>query len=227
MAHDPEQRGGGVEQLLARIRDEGVAAARQEAERILAQAKEEAASIRARARLEAESTVAEARAGIEVEQQAGKAALRLAARDTLLELHATIRRDFEYFVRRLVTRECCDVEFIRDLVLALAGQVSQRCIAGRNARIFVDADLLAAHAAEADADSVLGAALNARTLELSAEMLREGIELIPATASGGGARVRLVDENLELDLGDEAISRLLMRFLLPRFRHIIEEHDGA
>lgn len=221
-----EQRGGGVEQLLSRIRNEGVAAAREESERMLAQARAEAASILARSCQEADSLLAEARARIKSEQEAGKAALRLAERDTLLELHAAIRRNFEHFVRRLVTRETSDVEFIRELVLALAGQVAQRCIEGRNARVFVDADLLAAHSAEADAESALGSALNARTLELSAEMLREGIELIPASGTGPGARVRLVDEDLELDLGDEAISRLLMRFLLPRFRHIIQEHNG-
>jgi len=180
----------------------------------------------ARSRQEADSLLAEARARIKSEQEAGKAALRLAERDTLLELHAAIRSNFEHFVRRLVTRETSDVEFIRELVLALAGQVAHRCIEGRNARVFVDADLLAAHSAEADAESALGAALNARTLELSAEMLREGIELIAVSGTGPGARVRLVDEDLELDLGDEAISRLLMRFLLPRFRHIIQEHDG-
>jgi len=226
MGPTSEQHGGGVEQLLSRIRNEGVAAGREEAERMLAQAREEAGSMLVRARREAEGLLAEARASIEVEQEAGKAALRLAERDTLLELHAVIRRDFEHFVRRLVTRETSDVDFIRELVLALAGQVAQRRIEGRNARVFVDADLLAAHSVEEDAESALGTALNARTLELSAAMLREGIELIPASGIGPGARVRLVDEDLELDLGDEAISRLLMRFLLPRFRHIIQGHDG-
>ena len=54
-------------------------------------------------------------------------------------------------------------------------------------------------------------------------MLRKGIELVPATDVHAGARVRLVDDNLEIDLTDDAISDLLLRRILPRYRQIIEE----
>lgn len=218
---------GGVQQLLTRIRDEGVGAARKEAERILAQAREEAATMRAKARSEANTIIEHARNQVNIEQQSGKEALRLAARDTLLELRATVRRDFEEFVRHLVTRQTRDVGFLRDLIMVVAGQSAERFVNTKRAQIFVDKDLLGAKAAEGLEDTALGAELSSRTLELSAEMLREGIELIPSHGPSGGARVRLVDEKLELDLSDEAISRMLLRFLLPRFRHIIEEQSSA
>lgn len=58
-------------------------------------------------------------------------------------------------------------------------------------------------------------------LALSMEMLREGVELIPAGDIHGGARVRLVGENLEIDLTDKAISELVLRYMQPRFVSIL------
>ena len=58
-------------------------------------------------------------------------------------------------------------------------------------------------------------------LNLSSDMLREGVELIPAAEVGGGAKVRLVGEQLEIDLSDKAISKMLAARLLPRFQAIL------
>jgi V/A-type H+-transporting ATPase subunit E len=54
-------------------------------------------------------------------------------------------------------------------------------------------------------------------------MLREGLELLPADDVAGGARVRLVGQDLEIDLTDTAVTRLLLKHLLPRYRDIVEE----
>jgi V/A-type H+-transporting ATPase subunit E len=53
-------------------------------------------------------------------------------------------------------------------------------------------------------------------------MLREGVELIPSSEIEGGARVRLVKENLEIDLSDKAIAKLLYQRILPRFKALLE-----
>jgi len=59
-------------------------------------------------------------------------------------------------------------------------------------------------------------------LTLSSDMLREGIELIPSSEIEGGARVRLVKDQLEIDLSDRAIAKMLYERTLPRFRAIVE-----
>ena len=59
-------------------------------------------------------------------------------------------------------------------------------------------------------------------LEITSEMLREGIELVPASDVHGGVRVQVVGDDLEIDLSDEAVSALILRHLLPRFRAILE-----
>jgi V/A-type H+-transporting ATPase subunit E len=58
---------------------------------------------------------------------------------------------------------------------------------------------------------------------LSADVLRKGIELIPSSDVQGGARVRLVDDELEIDLSDEALSEMMLKLLLPRYRKILAE----
>jgi V/A-type H+-transporting ATPase subunit E len=58
-------------------------------------------------------------------------------------------------------------------------------------------------------------------LSLSSDMLREGVELIPSSSVEGGAKVRLVGEQLEIDLSDKAISKMLADHLLPRFQAIL------
>jgi len=57
----------------------------------------------------------------------------------------------------------------------------------------------------------------------SADVLRKGIELIPSNAVQGGARIRLVGEDLEIDLSDEALSEMMLKLLLPRYRKILVE----
>ena len=40
-------------------------------------------------------------------------------------------------------------------------------------------------------------------------------------AGGRGIRVRLLDDDLEIDLTDEAIAELLLEHLQPRFRAVL------
>jgi V/A-type H+-transporting ATPase subunit E len=53
-------------------------------------------------------------------------------------------------------------------------------------------------------------------------MLREGVEIIPSREVPGGVRVRVVGEDLEIDLTDGAVSKLLLKHLLPRYKSILE-----
>ena len=59
------------------------------------------------------------------------------------------------------------------------------------------------------------------TLMITSDMLREGVELIPADDVQGGVRVRVVDDDLEIDLTSDAIARLISRYMLPRFRALM------
>ena len=214
---EPDVKSSGVKELIERIRDEGVHSARAEADRILTQAKARAARIVADAKAEAAAIKKEARASMEREQTATIEALRIAARDTELELRSAIMSGFEEHVRRLVTDVTTDSSVLRDMILVLAGRAADDLIQDKDAVIFVPDRLADEVSAELDEF------LRKSAVALSGNVLRQGIELIPSNEVQGGARVRLVGEDLEIDMSDQALSQMMLKLLLPRYRKILAE----
>jgi len=207
----------GVQELIDRIRGEGVQAARDEADRLLAEARAEASRILAEAKVEAATMKKSAQEEIETERTAAIAALRVAARDTGLELRTAVFSAFEEHVRRLVTDVTTDGSVMRDLIMVLAGRAASEVIQGKDAEILIPADL------SEEASVQLESFLRDSAAALSGQVLRQGIELIPSADVKGGARVRLVGEDLEVDLTDEALSEMMLGLLLPRYRAILVE----
>jgi V/A-type H+-transporting ATPase subunit E len=211
----------GVQELIDRIRGEGVNAGREEGERILSEAKREAAALRAAAEAQARDTIARAREQIEREKAAGIEALKNAARDAMLELRGNVRAAFEQHVQRLVSAQMQDTGFVRSLILALAGHAADQFISDRDAVIFLSKELAGSPDAVPADPSVQEKIRNA-VLGSSGAMLREGITLLPEDGVSGGARVRLVGQDLEIDLTDRTVTRLLLKHLLPRYQAIVE-----
>jgi V/A-type H+-transporting ATPase subunit E len=212
----------GVQELIERIRGEGVRAGREEAERTLREARGQAASLRVSAEAEAREMLERARAQIAREHAAGVEALKNAARDAALELRGNVRKGFERYVQRLVSTDMQDSEFVRSLVLVLAGEAATRYVVDHDAEILVSSAL--AGAADATPPSpAIQEKIRSAVLGASGAMLREGVELLPADDVEGGARVRLVGQDLEIDLTDTAVTRLLLKHLLPRYRDIVGE----
>jgi len=214
---EPDVKSSGVKELIDRIRDEGVHSARAEADRILTEAKARAARIVTDAKAEAAAIKKEARAAMEREQTATIEALRIAARDTELELRAAIMSGFEEHVRRLVTDVTTDGSVLRDMILVLSGRAADELLKDKDAVILVPDRL--ADEVSAELDEFLKRSAGA----LSADVLRQGIELIPSSEVQGGARVRLVGEDLEIDMSNEALSEMMLKLLLPRYRKILVE----
>jgi len=218
MAEEAVQKSSGVQDLISRIRDEGVQSGKQEAQRLVADAQRQAARTVEDARAEVEEMRQKARGEIESEKNAALEALKLAARDTALQLEADVVSAFESFVRRLVSPELRDPELTRALVLVLGGHAVEEFVKDKQVQVFVSDVLFkeAGESPEVDARAKEG------VLRITGDMLREGIELIPSSEVEGGARVRLVGENLEVDLTQETVHKVLMKHLLPRFRSLLE-----
>ena len=214
---ESDVKSSGVKELIDRIRDEGVQTARDEAERIISDAKVQAARIVADAKAEAAATKKETRAALEREQTATIEALRIAARDTGLELRSAILSAFEEHVRRLVTDVTSDGSVLRDMILVLAGRAAEEVIKNKDAAI-----LIPKRAAD-EVSAELEEFLQRSAVAFSADVLRKGVELIPSSEVKGGARVRLAGDDLEIDLSDEALSEMMLKLLLPRYRKILVE----
>ena len=147
-------------------------------------------------------------------------ALKLSARDTMLQLKAKVSSEFEVFVQRLVTSATRDEEFIKKIVLVLAGQVQEELIGDKEIQIQISECLLTSKP-----DEKLREHVKQTILSLSSEMLREGVELIPSSDIQGGANVCLVKDKLEIDLSDKAIASLLYQRIMPRFQAILEGYE--
>jgi V/A-type H+-transporting ATPase subunit E len=214
---EQSKTGTGVQNLVDRIRDQGVLAATEKANKIIRDAEAKSAKMLADAKREVEQLCENARVEIESNHAAALEALKLSARDTALQLEAKVASAFEVFVQRLVTSATRDVNFIKSIVLVLAGHAEKELIGNKEIEILISESILTGQPNEK---------LEERTkqtiLGLSSEMLREGVELIPSSEIEGGARVRLVKDKLEIDLSDKAISRLLYQRILPRFKAILE-----
>jgi V/A-type H+-transporting ATPase subunit E len=205
-----------VQALIDRIRDQGVQSANREAARILTEAEAKASQLLADAQKQVEQLRAKATADIEAEQAAAQEALKLSARDTVMRLKNLVSTAFETFVRRLVTTATQDRELMKNLVLVLAGHSADEFIKDKQIQILLSDALLTGQP-----DPKLRELSKQTILSLSSDMLREGVELIPSSSVEGGAKVRLVGEQLEIDLTDKAITKLLAGQLLPRFHALL------
>lgn len=205
-----------VQALIDRIRDQGVQSANQEAARILADAEAKASQLLTDAQKQVEQLRAKATTDIEAERAAAQEALKLSARDTVTRMKNLVSTAFETFVRRLVTTATQDRELMKNLVLVLAGHSADEFIKDKQIQILLSDAILTGKS-----DPKLRELGKQTILSLSSDMLREGVELIPSSSVEGGAKVRLVGEQLEIDLSDKAISRMLADHLLPRFHALL------
>jgi V/A-type H+-transporting ATPase subunit E len=212
-----EQKHDGVQRLIDRIREEAVGAGRTQAAAIVEQARAEAAAILEAARRERDELQRKAHREIEVEREAARAAMHTAARDVVLSLKAGVVATFEAHVARLVSDTLRDPALMRTLVLVIAGRVAREVLVGKDVEVVVSA-LLDEHAP----DEPMPAAVSDGILGISRDMLREGVELRASPRVAAGAKVRIVGEAVEVDLSAVAISEMLLAYLTPRFRWILE-----
>lgn len=218
----------GVQTLIDRIRDDGVKAANEKAARIVRDAKQEAADIIAKARKEAAEAESKASARIKAEDIAARESLQLAARDTSKDLGKRVRDSFERHLKRLVSAQLTDKEFIRKVILALAGEGAEEAVQDRPVEILLSEDLSKEIAEISADDAEAERKIRDFVLGVSGDSLREGIEFQIDPSTHNSVSVRVVGEHLQLDLNEDTISGFLVRHLLPRYRQIIEgKHDNT
>jgi V/A-type H+-transporting ATPase subunit E len=125
-------------------------------------------------------------------------------------------------VRRLVSAELEDKGFLRQLLLTIAGRAMEGVPEDQPLEVLVCQDVVDSDESCRVVSEDSKAALRDFVRGVSREMLREGVELKPATDMQKGIRIQLVGEDVEIDLTDEALSDLILKRLLPRYRSIVE-----
>ena len=123
----------GVDALITRLRDEGVAAGRELADQLLADARQQAHAIIEAAEADARERVEAARKQAAADLSAGEEALKTSMRDAVLEMKATLNHQFAEDVQRLVSAQLKDPELLRQLILEIAGKARDGAESGCDA----------------------------------------------------------------------------------------------
>jgi V/A-type H+-transporting ATPase subunit E len=221
MSTDTKQSAG-VQELIDRLREEGVTAGQSQADALLTDARKQSMTILDDAKREAEAILAGARTEAEKTRQNGNEALRLASRNVLLKLKESFHEEFENRFRKLVAFELRDRDFLQKLILEI-GRRSVPEDTATGMQMLLPADEVTPEELAGLVTDVKEGTLGHFVLGLAADVLREGLTFGVSDEGGAGVRVQLVDDDVEIELTDETVTALLMQYMIPRFRAILEE----
>jgi len=212
----------GVEELIQRLRDQGVADGRAEAEKIVAEAESRARWIVQQAEEEAERLRSKTQAEVEHLKNAGREALNTAARDAMLALKARLTQRFTNEVRRLVGQEMEKQELLQRMILEVAGAVKEDVAGAEYVDVLLPQNVVGLQELSRDHKELEEGVLTHFVRLVGRDMLQEGIEFDIAEDHQGGLRFYLKDQNVVLDLSDGAVAAMLLEHLQPRFRALLE-----
>lgn len=232
-------RSHGVDELITRLREDGVSAGRQEADRLITQAQQQARDILDQAEQQAQQHLQESRREADAYRAAGEAALKMAMRDLILELKATLTTGFSNDVKRLVSQQMEDPQLLRQMIMEIVNRVGDRFTVFHKDSTQTD-DTVKKTGSENNIELLLPekiagldelrsnpAALDKSPLTelvygLTRSMLERGVVFSYSDEISGGFQVFLKDSQLQLDLSEDAIASLILAHLQPRFRAILE-----
>lgn len=218
MANSKES--SGVEDLIGRLREQGVEAGKAQADELMEQTRLRAEQRLDDARREADAILQKAREEASQTKRAGEEAVQLAVRDAMLRLKSEMVEQFADRVRRLVTKELDDSDFLKQMIL----EISRRSAppVGQLAKLLLPEDVVGLEQLRRDPEEVKEGTLSHFVATVTKDMLREGLEIGTRDDQVAGIRIQLQEEDIDIELTDQAIADLLLRHLVPRFRAIME-----
>ncbi|MCS4505531.1 V-type proton ATPase subunit E [wastewater metagenome] len=221
--HDTTGPSSGVEALIERLREEGVEAGREEARRIVADAESRASWMIEQAEEDAERLRAQAREEAQRLEASAREAIRVAARDSVLEMQTTLTHRFREHLRWLVRDALSDEAFLQRLILELAArQRSDTPLeADGHTEILLPRDVLGLEELRRHPEALREGSLAHFVVAQARDVLREGVDFTVGEHEHG-LRVRLNDHDMELDITEDAVAALLLEHLQPRFRAMLE-----
>ena len=215
----------GLEALIARLKEEGVAAGREEADRLVAEAQARALKLVEKAQADAKALVETARREAAALRQAGDDALEVAARDTILEVKDRLAKRFAGDVERAVSAATRDEELLRRMILEVVGRA--RAESGVDdageVEVVLPRSAIGLDELRRKPEELAAGSLSHFVAASAGEMLRAGVSFArDADDDAGGLRLRLVDRQVTVDLSDRAVAEAILVHLQPRFRALLE-----
>ena len=216
----PAVEAAGVAGLIDRLRDDGIAQGRSQAEALITAAQKQASDIVAAAQRQADTVLVKAKEETAKLKAACDNAMALAMRDSILSLENEFIEEFHNKLVHLIDGVLTDQEFLQRLILEVAGRAAP-AVADKQVELLLPAGTVSLEDLQRKPEQAAPGTLMHFVLTLAGGMLREGVSFGVAEDDGAGIRVRLIEDDVRIDLTDSAISELLMRHLLPRFRALL------
>lgn len=215
-----KESSSGVKKLIERLREQGVEEGEKQKDKLLQEASAKAAEMLEKAEREAEEVRQKAQADADRVRAASEAALSLAVRDAAMKLREEISERVAAELRQLVAREMSDGELLKQVLLEVARRAAPDPSQGK-VRVLVPDVALGVDELRDDAKETAESPLTQLAASLGREMLARGIEVAPGPDNRPGIRIHLVDTDVVIDLTDEAVTQLLLKHLMPRFRALL------
>ncbi len=213
----------GVEQLITRLRDQGVTAGQAQAHAIVEQAKTQAETMLSEAKEKATGIVDDARAEAERTENAGKEALRIATRDTILRFQQELMDYFNERVRRLVSEELEDREILGRLIMEVASDAARTAGVGdaKEIEILLPPEIVSVEELKRNPKELKGQ-LTELVKGIAQATYRDGVTFKGLEAGAKGIRVHVSGKELEVDLTAKAVADILLEHMQPRFRALMQ-----
>ena len=220
----PTSASAGIEALIERLKNEGVAEGRDTAERLIEEAEARARTIIEEAEAEARVMHDTATRDAEKTRRGGEEALRIAMRDAVLELKQGLADHFARQVEGTVSTLMRDDEMLKGMILAVAGRAREEADMDASAGLDValPRSLVSLDDLRRKPEELREGSLSHFAGAAAAEMLRAGVEFFRSGDDRGGIRVTLKDEGVVVDLSEAAVAEVILRHLQPRFRALLE-----
>jgi V/A-type H+-transporting ATPase subunit E len=196
-----------LENIIEKLRKEGVEGAKQESEAMLEKARKEADALVKAAKQEAEDMKAEGGRKAEQFQKNAELAIKQAGRDAQLLLKEQILSMLDRVFKKQIA-ETLKPEFLRDLIM----EVLKSWDKGAEVEILVN-----------DKDKKKLESLLLSRLKRDA---RDTLTLKPSQEIAHGFRIGTKGEDVYYDFTEESIAEMLGLFLNPQLNDLIGKTDG-
>ena len=196
-----------LQELIEKIKKDGVEAAETEASNILADAKAEAEKILADAKAEADKLMANAKAEIERMTKSSEDAIRQAGRNLLISFRESVSRELETIVGENVAAVYSSDAFA-ELIISIVENWANKPDAEDIAVILNTQDLN-------KLEEILLSALK--------EKMLNGITLKANDNFDGGFRIAVNNGSAYYDYSTEAVVNMLSNYLNPKVTELLKE----
>ncbi|WP_420592205.1 hypothetical protein [Bacterioplanoides sp.] len=226
-----EKISSGIDELVEKLKNDGIQAGQQQALDIIAEAEKRADLIERQAQEKADAMLKESHERIEREEQAAKDALQLAFRDMVLGMKNAMLERLSSDFSREVKQQAAAVPVLEKMILEAVRQISAEVrvpelnntdgSAGTEVEVLVPQQLMQLDDIRANPDKASDGPLADLSSHLAGQMFSQGIRFA-AGDQDAGIQMKLQDGEMLVDVSDKAIADLLLKYLQPRFRAILE-----